>query len=369
MMKRRTIMNKKVKKLAALFLVLSLVFALSACGGNNGASGGQTSAPGTSGSGDSGSSDSGSGASVTLKMANQHSSDTVANQLDQEMCKRIEEETDGRIKIELYSDSALGDYTNVFDELMVGTIDMAHISPVETYDSRVSVTMLPYLAFSYDELLKVYAEDGFLFGQLNEALGSLGIHLGGVFCEGFNGVGSMQELTNHAVPNAEKGAIIRSPMMDVYSLCLQDMGFRVSSMPYSDTYTAMQTGVVAGLAGGTAQVNYMTFRDLIKAFYDYRYIQEATMILFSQKTWDTFSAEDQETITKIIRETCEKAATMAEDANNEYMEKMEAEGIKVFTFTDEELAGFAESCRANVWPQLAKNYPDGFLEAVQESLS
>ena len=113
----------------------------------------------------------------------------------------------------------------------------------------------------------------------------------------------------------------------------------------------------------------MTFRDLIKAFYDYRYIQEATMILFSQKTWDTFSAEDQETITKIIKETCEKAATMAEDANNEYMGKMEAEGIKVVTFTDEELAGFAESCRANVWPQLAKNYPDGFLEAVQESLS
>ena len=45
MMKRRNIMNKKLKKLASLFLVLSLVFALSACGGNNGGS--QPSTPST----------------------------------------------------------------------------------------------------------------------------------------------------------------------------------------------------------------------------------------------------------------------------------------------------------------------------------
>lgn len=361
-------MNKNLKRFAALFLALSMLFVLSACGGGNtGSSGSQTSAP--SGSGDSGSSNSGSGETITLKMANQHPSDSIGNQLDQEMCQRIEEATDGRIKIELYSDSALGDYTNVFDELMVGSIDMAHISPVETYDSRVSATMLPYLAFSYDDLLKVYAEDGFLFSELNDALNNLGIHLSGIFCEGFNGIGTMQEVTDAALPKAEKGVIIRSPMMDVYSLCFQDMGFRVSSMPYSDTYTAMQTGVVSGLGGGTAQINYMTFRDLIKAFYDYRYIQEATMILFSQKTWDTISAEDQEAISAVIKETCEKAVTMAETANDEYMDKMEAEGIKVVKFSDEELSNFANSCRDNVWPQLAKNYPDGWLDTVRESLT
>jgi hypothetical protein len=43
---------------------------------------------------------------------------------------------------------------------------------------------------------------------------------------------------------------------------------------------------------------------------------------------------------------------------------MSEKGIEVIEFSDEELATFAESCRENVWPQLAKNYPKGFLDNV-----
>ena len=53
----------------------------------------------------------------------------------------------------------------------------------------------------------------------------------------------------------------------------------------------------------------------------------------------------------------------------EWEEAMAAEGIRVHTFTDEELSAFAESCRTNVWPQLAKNYPDGWLDQVKESVA
>ena len=349
------------KKLMAMILAAAMVVSMSACGGSKDAdSSGDSSnaAPG----------DSSSFTPITLKMGNQHSSDSVGNKLDQEMCDRIKEGTEGRVTVELYSDSALGDYTNVFDELMLGSVDVAHISPVESYDARVSATMLPYLAFDYDTLLEVYSEGSFLRSELTDALSGLGIHLGGIFCEGFNGIGTMQELSDAGTPGAEKGCVIRSPMMDVYSLELIDLGFRVSSMPYSDTYTAMQTGVVAGLAGCTSQMNYLAFRDIIKCFYDYRYIQEATMIMFSQKTWGKLLPEDQEAITQIVNDICAEAAVQAETVCNDYMDKLTAEGIQVVTFSDEELAAFQESSRTNVWPQLAKNYPDGWLDQVQESL-
>ena len=118
-----------------------------------------------------------------------------------------------------------------------------------------------------------------------------------------------------------------------------------------------------------SQMNYLAFRDIITDFYDYRYIQEATMIMISQKTWDKLLPEDQETITNIINDICAKGAEQAESACDEYMDKLEAEGIRVHTFTDEELSAFAESCRTNVWPQLAKNYPDGWLDQVKESVA
>lgn len=354
-------MKKNATRLVSLLLTLSMTASLAACGGGTD----------TSSSSDSANSDSSSsgGETLTLRMGNQQAGDSVATKLDQEMCDRIAEETDGRITVELYSDSALGDYLNQFDELMVGSLDIAHITASEAYDSRTSATMIPYLAFDYDTLLELYSEGSFLRNELEDALNGVGIHLGGVFCEGFNGVGVMQPLENANVPGAEKGCIIRSPMLDVYQLEMMDLGFRISSMPYSDTYSAMQTGVVSGLAGGTAQINYLSFRDIITDYYEYRYNQEATMILISQKTWDKISPEDQEIITGIIDDICVKAAEEAENACNDAMEKLAAEGINVHTFTDEELSAFAESCRANVWPELGKNYPDGWMDQLLEAVS
>lgn len=352
-------MKKNAKRIVSLVAAVAMTVALAGCGGTGTVStGGADSGAGT-----------GTGETLTLRMGNQQASDSVATRLDQEMCDRIAEETDGRITVELYSDSALGDYLNQFDELMVGSLDIAHITASEAYDSRTSATMIPYLAFDYDTLLELYSEGSFLRTELEDALNGVGIHLGGVFCEGFNGVGVMQPLENANVPGAEKGCIIRSPMLDVYQLEMMDLGFRISSMPYSDTYSAMQTGVVAGLAGGTAQINYLSFRDIITDYYEYRYNQEATMILISQKTWDKISPEDQEIITNIINDTCKQAAEEAENACNDAMEKLAEEGINVHTFTDEELTAFAESCRANVWPELAKNYPDGWMDQLLEAVS
>lgn len=305
---------------------------------------------------------------LTLRMGNQHPSEALAYEMDQIIVDRVAKETDGRIKIELYSDNALGDATNIFDELMVGTIDMAHISPNETYDSRVSATMLPYLAFDYDTLVKAYAPGSFIHDEVYEALDKLGIHLGGIFCEGFNGIGAMEDLTDPGEPGKDKGIIIRSPMMDVYSLCFEDLGFRVSSMPYSDTYTAMQTGVVKGFGGLGTQMNFLAFGDIIKHFYDYRYIQEATMIMISNATWAKISAEDQAIITKIINEVCAESAKRAGDIADEYAKRFPEKNIKYTEFTKEQLASFQASTRANVWPKLAKNYPDGWLKKVEESL-
>ena len=352
-------MKKNAKRFVSVLLTLSMTAALAACSGDST----NSSAPGGTDAPSSG------GETLTLRMGNQQAADSVATKLDQEMCDRIAEATDGRITIELYSDSSLGDYLNQFDELMVGSLDIAHITPSEAYDSRTSATMIPYLAFDYETLLELYAEGSFLREELEDALSSVGIHLGGVFCEGFNGVGVMQPLENANVPGAEKGCIIRSPMLDVYQMEMMDLGFRISSMPYSDTYSAMQTGVVSGLAGATAQINYLSFRDIITDYYEYRYNQEATMILISQKTWDKISPEDQAIITEIINDICAEAAKEAEDACNEAMEKLSAEGVNVHTFTEEELAAFAESCRANVWPELGKNYPDGWMDQLLEAVS
>jgi TRAP-type C4-dicarboxylate transport system substrate-binding protein len=299
---------------------------------------------------------------VVWKFGNQHNSEQIATILDKEICEEVKKATEGRVTIDLYTDSALGDYTSVFDELMMGTVQMAHITGVESYDPRITSPMLPYLVTDYETSKKAYRKDGYLFKQVTDALDAQNIRLMGLFPEGFVGIGSKVKLNQPAAVGVEKGALVRVPMLDVFALSTKDLGFRVSSIAYSDSYAALQTGVVDGMDGNGALATYSAFGDVTNYFYDYRHLQEATMIMINKDAWNELLPKDQKAIEEIITAKCIKAIEMAEESDTKYKGKMSEKGIEVIEFSDEELAAFAKSCHENVWPQLAKKYPQGFME-------
>ena len=94
-------MRKFVGLLVSLIMILSLV----ACGG---------------GGGDAGSGDGGDGASaepITLRVAVQANEDHETCKAVRRVAEKVEQETDGGLILEIYSDSVLGDYSAVFDEV------------------------------------------------------------------------------------------------------------------------------------------------------------------------------------------------------------------------------------------------------------
>ncbi|MDR1731241.1 MAG: TRAP transporter substrate-binding protein DctP [Synergistaceae bacterium] len=305
---------------------------------------------------------------VVLKFANQHPTDSMASIADREICEEVKKATEGRVSLELYTDSSLGDYTSVFEEVMIGTIAMAHITAVETYDPRMSGSMLPYLGSSYAELAKAYRPDNYLFKTVSESAQKLGLRTFGFFCEGFSGVGVSKALTDANVPVKEKGVIIRVPGLDNFALPAKDLGFRTATIAYSDTYTAIQTGTVGGWCGGPPNLNYLYFRDVIKYYYHYQMTQEATQILINEKIFQSLLPKDQEAITKIIQQKCADSIKLAEEDDAKYMDMMKKQGITVVEFSDAERAIFAESCRKNVWPSLAKNTSQEFIDSILASI-
>ncbi|MBQ6930120.1 MAG: TRAP transporter substrate-binding protein DctP [Oscillospiraceae bacterium] len=341
-----------MKKLLALLLAGAMALSMVACGGSEPAPAADPEAfeP------------------ITLKFANQHPGDGTASKSDQAICDAIEEATEGRVKVELYTDSSLGDYTSVVEEVMVGTIDMAHTTMVETYDARMSGSMLPYLGSNYDELKKAYDPEGYLYNTVFEIGQGMGIRTFGFYCEGFSGVGAGPEVTNAAVPGAEKGAIVRVPGVDTFALSARDLGFVTSTIAYSDTYTAIQTNTVQGWVGGPPNLNYLYFRDVINNYYHYMLTQEATQIYMSEKTWDKLLPEDQEAIDAIIKAECAKSFELAAADDANYMQMMKDAGINVVEFTDAERAEMAKYVREKTWPELAKNTSQEFLDNILASL-
>ena len=344
-----------LKKAFALVLALASAVSLAACGGSSSSIGHSLETKETF-------------EPITLRFGNQHPEDSIAHAADLRICEKIAEVTDGRVKVDLYGNNALGDYTSVYEECMIGTIDMAHITAVETYDAKMSGAMLPYLGSNYEELKKAYDPDNYLFSVVSESADRQGLHTFGFFCEGFSGTLTNQPVQNANLSNANKDCLVRVPSLDNFTLAERRLGFQTSTIAYSDTYTAIQTNTVNGACGMPPNLVYQNFRDVTEYYYHYMMTQEATQILMSKKTWEKLLPEDQEAITKVIQDECAASFEIAEADDAKYMDILRDLGVEVVEFTDEERAAFAQDCRENVWPQLAKNTSQEFLDNILASL-
>lgn len=351
-----------MKKLFALILTGVMLLSLTACGGK------KEETPASSGTPIASENATADFKPIVLKFANQHPGDGTASKSDQKICDAIAEATEGRVTVELYTDSSLGDYTSVFEEVMMGTIDMAHTTAVETYDARMSGSMLPYLGSNFEELKVAYDPDNYLYKTVFEVAQGLGIRTFGFYCEGFSGIGTASAVNDPATPGVNKGAIVRVPGLDSFALPAKELGFSGSTIAYADTYTAIQTGTVTGWVGGPPNLNYLYFRDVINYYYHYMMTQEATQIYMSEKTWQKLLPQDQEAIDAIIKAECAASFELAAADDANYMQLMKDAGINVVEFTDAERAAMADAVRTNVWPQLAQNTSQEFLDGILASI-
>ncbi|RGZ00456.1 TRAP transporter substrate-binding protein DctP [Clostridium sp. AM58-1XD] len=348
-------MKQHSKKLAALVTIFSMTFSLTACGGKP--------ASDQSSTADAGAEKSEEAISVEWRMANQHPDDSIATIADQEIIDAIEKATDGRVKITLYTNNSLGDYLSVFNEVMIGSIEMAHISTDESYDARLLGGFLPYLSTGYEQLPKVYGPDSYLFKTMkNDIYKNLGVEFMGFFCEGFDGVGTQKAINSPADIGVDKGVVIRVPGMQTFIEANLMLGFRESTIPYSDTYTALQTGLVEGASGVPANLFYLNFRDVITHFYDYQQVQEATHILINKDAFSKLSEADQKAISEIIQDKCASSYDLAKADEDKYKDLLKKEGIEVVEFTAEERKAFAGACHEQVWPKLAETFTQEFLD-------
>ena len=131
------------KGVLAAFMAAMLVFNLTACGGT-----------GTSESTDKASSDSSSDKVVTLKFAHTVQSGTKTAECIERFCEKVEEASDGRLKIENYPDSQLGDDDEICDQIYNGAAMLDYVDPakMEDYYADYSILVTPYFFDSADEI-------------------------------------------------------------------------------------------------------------------------------------------------------------------------------------------------------------------------
>ncbi len=284
------------------------------------------------------------------------------------IAEKVEEATEGKIKIDVFPMNQLGDYTQVFQEIQRGTIEMGLIFIPSEYDVMLEIGSLPFLADNYDDMRDQLSPGSYVYSVIDEAISNLGIKLLRINGEGFIGIGSAKKPENYADPKADKDTLIRIAPLTVYRETAQDMGYRTTSIPYADTYSAIQTGVCDGWIGGSSEINYQVFKDVINYYIPYNCLFDQTAFLINQELWDSLSADEQ----KIIQDAVDIEADLSfkdwQAIDKENTKLMTDYGIEILEFTPEEREALAEHIRNTTWPKLEDKFGKDVLDKVKESL-
>ena len=304
---------------------------------------------------------------IVLRLATTDGEEWTTSQACLRFAEAVEEKTNGAVKIDVYLSGQLGDYTQNFEELMLGSLDMACIAISTSYDDRLNMTRIPYLFENYDQVKTYMSEGTYYFEQLNSVLNDLGVELVSNWPNGFQGIGgnNVGDLSTLFDPSVkQEGAICRVPSIATTLKTAEAFGFTTVTVAYSDLYSALQTGVATCWMGGGNKANYDGFRDVIKYWVEARYILETQPLLVSSAVWETIPAEYQQIIKDVAAEQFDYLLEERPSIDEQALKDLSDYGITVYVPTDEELSSFAGYVRENVWPELEDMFGSDFYHGL-----
>ncbi len=339
-----------MKKILALILAMLMVLSLVGCGGNE-----EPVAEATV---------------YEWALSCEYSAENHQTKALQDAAAMIEEQTDGHIKITVYPNMALGDYTVVYGQVMTGDIEMCANPISSQYDPRVDVMNMPFLSSTFEEFETYYMNgDSYMWKLFDEITANNGVKLLGFFNAGFMGLGSKkvdQEDFAFLTGAEIKSVLMRSPAAESYNLTMKAMGYNTTTIPYSDLYSALQSNLCDGWLGGSGLVNYDSFRDAISYFVDCNVINESIPVMMNAEAFNSLSAEYQAIVLDVFNQMQIRVNEERQEQEAQAITDMQAYGITTIQPTEEELSALRDRVRAEVWPQLAATLGQEVIDDICE---
>ena len=276
--------------------------------------------------------------------------------------------SEGKLNVEIYPASQLGDYTVVQERVSIGDVEM-QIAPLATNMNKgFGISNAPYVVENWEQAKTVYSSDGELVKSMAELLEENGIKYLAAYPLYFGGIALIDEPASPGDANVPKNIKIRVPAMKSFELTADALGYLATPLAWADTFTSMQTGIVDGAIGAGAEGYYSNFRDLIKYYLPLNDHFEMWYLYMNLELWNKLSAEEQRIILETAKALEVKRFNEAEAEESEYISKLEAEGITIIEFTDAELKAFAEKCRENVWPKIKADFGAELFDKITSNI-
>ncbi|WP_231514981.1 TRAP transporter substrate-binding protein [Oceanobacillus salinisoli] len=259
---------------------------------------------------------------VTLRLAENHPEDYPTTIGDKEFARLVEEKTDGRYAIEVYSGGQLGEESEVLEQVQLGTIELARVNaiPLTQFSDQIGVLSMPYLF--EDEEAKWEKLNGEVGQQLLETLDGSGLKGLAFYDSGERSFYNSERPV--ATPEDMSGLQIRVQSSDLAIAIVESLGAEATPMEYGEVYSALQTGVIDGAENNFPSYYTAGHYEVAPYFTVNGYQGTPEVLLASQGLWDELSDEDKQAFTEAARESVavqrEAWAELTEEAREAVVE-------------------------------------------------
>ena len=304
----------------------------------------------------------------TLKMSHVRPAGATIDVELTAFAKNVSDATGGDVTVELFPASALGDYTTVQERISVGAIDMATQPAATAADRRMQISSFPFLAENWDGARKIYGPGGAVRETMAELYAAQDITMLAVYPVYFGGIAlNVPAVTPGSTePNGIK---VRVPGIKSFQLTGEALGYIPAPIPFSEAFTAVQTGVVDGVIGSGAEGYYASSRDVTKTYIPANTHFEVWYMIISNESLNALDADDQAAL-KAQAEAFEATRwTVAQEDQGKNEQKLADLGATIVSLSDAELAGMAAKVRADVWPQVLEDVGADWGQAILDKIA
>lgn len=269
--------------------------------------------------------------------------------------KKVEEKTNGQVKVEIYPNAQLGDQRQMIEGLQLGTLDIC-ITATADLAQFVPETDVLNLPFIFRDLQHSYKVAD---GAIGEKLAKLVEQKGNVKVLGWWSAGVRSVFDSEkpiTKPEDLKGMKIRTMPNKTDVDSFNALGAIATPIPYSELYTALQQGVVKAAENDPMSYYQMKFYEVCKYYsLTEHYINGGNRpLLISLKTWDKLNDSHKQAIQEAAKEATDYERKVFEDESQRYMKKLEEVGVKINTVDKEPF----RNAMVKVWEEVGKRSPE-----------
>jgi tripartite ATP-independent transporter DctP family solute receptor len=276
-------------------------------------------------------------AQTTLKASDVHPPGYPTVAAVESLGKKLEAATNGRLTVQIFASMQLGGEKEAIEQAQVGALQFARVSvgTIGPVIDDLNVFNLPFLFRNTAHMQKVI--DGALGSELldkvtaNEKAGLVGL------CWMDAGARSFYN-TKHPIKSIAdlKGLKVRVIGNPMFVDMANALGANGVAMGYDQVFSALQTGVIDGAENNPPSFVFDNHYQVAKNYTLTEHLIVPEILVFSRKSWDSLSKDDQVLIKKFAGEAQAEERVLWAEYEKQAMDKARSGGVQIVETIDKQ---------------------------------